>query len=94
MSNVHLWANPYEGVINLSRINVEEIASKIAPKLEDQYLSDLKKLVVDATHEANDIVHKESLLLSGVATSLKNHIERFTVELVQAVVDRLESEKN
>lgn len=82
-------------MIVLSKINVEKIAETISKELNDKYVEDIKTLVVDSVHnEYGSNTEKEAALLHGISQSLKNHIERFTITLVQEVVDQLEDSKS
>lgn len=74
----------------MSKINVEEIAKSIFAELEQQYKSDVLKLAVEEVkkHESSEM--QNVALINGLATALQNHAERFTVRLVQEVVDRIQ----
>ncbi|MNC24635.1 hypothetical protein D3C81_358420 [compost metagenome] len=74
----------------MSKINVKEIAESFFQELEQLYKDDIQKLVSDEVAKKETPLEQKLALVNGLASSLQNHTERFTIRLVQEVVDRLE----
>ena len=71
-----------------NRMDVKVLAESLLPRMNDSFQKDFKNLIseIDKTDNQEE---KWLLLLQGIQQSVKNHSERFTIELVQKVVDEL-----
>lgn len=77
----------------MSKIDVQSIYEKIFEPLEKDFKEELLGLLANITEadEANVNIGKTMVAL---VTALQNHSERFTVALVQKVVDEFEKSIN
>ena len=75
----------------MSKINVNEIAQEVFESITNILTDDIYKMVKD-TNSAESDNEKLVVLVSQLATCVRQHNERFTIKLVQAVVDKLESD--
>jgi len=71
-----------------NRIDVKSLAESLLPRMNDSFQKDFKNLLSE-TDKTDNQEEKWLLLLQGIQQSVKNHSERFTIELVQKVVDEL-----
>ena len=78
----------------MSKINVEEIADKIIPALDEQYAKETNAIISGLNFDGKEDATQKAELLHAITIGLRNHLERFTIKVVQEVVDQLESGKN
>lgn len=71
-----------------NRIDVKSLAESLLPKMNESFRKDFKNLISESDKTDNQD-EKWFLLLQGIQQSIKNHSERFTIELIQKVVDEL-----
>ncbi|THD16118.1 hypothetical protein CI793_09405 [Anoxybacillus ayderensis] len=71
-----------------NRIDVKTLAESLLPRMNESFQKDFKNLISEIDKNDNQD-EKWFLLLHGIQQSVKNHSERFTIELVQKVVDEL-----
>lgn len=72
----------------LNKSDIEKLADKTSNELKDWFIQEL--------HNASNSANSDDPMVSkyvGDQIALKNYMERFTVELISKVVEKLQSEK-
>lgn len=72
-----------------SKIDVYEIAKVVHEEIADLYSKDVEAIPEKAS-KAESEAQISAILHSETSLALKNHMERFVIQLVQMVVDRLD----
>lgn len=75
----------------MSKIIVQDIANEIFDELDKLYKEDIQELMVKKVQEVEGGREDQIIaMLGGLSNALQNHLERFTIQLVQEVVDRIQ----